>query len=88
MIAGYRFPLNDERLLKLLDLVHAGFHLVDMSGGLLNQMPFLRFFAPSLSGYNSLQGIVDEMIEFLKVSQICLITTSWLMFIVNLLLTH
>lgn len=67
MIAGYRFSLNDAKLLKLLDLVNAAFHLVDASGGLLNQMPFLRFLAPSLSGYNSLTAIVNEMMDFLQV---------------------
>ncbi|XKL66993.1 hypothetical protein PGB90_010413 [Kerria lacca] len=66
MIAGYRFPLNDEKLLKLLDLVHNAFHMVDMSGGLLNQMPFLRILAPSLSGYNSFVIIIEEIMEFLK----------------------
>lgn len=67
MLAGNRFSLNDKRLLKLLDLVHAGFRLVDMTGGKLNQMPFLRFVAPTWSGYKSLKAIIDEILEFLKV---------------------
>uniref|UniRef100_A0AAT9UTR8 Cytochrome P450 15A1 n=1 Tax=Maconellicoccus hirsutus TaxID=177089 RepID=A0AAT9UTR8_MACHI len=66
MIAGHRFSLNDKKLRKLVHLVHKGFRLVDMSGGALNQMPFLRFVAPELSGYNSLKAIITEMMDFLK----------------------
>ncbi len=68
MLAGYRFSLDDENLAKLLKLIHKAFHLVDMSGGLLNQMPFLRYIAPTRSGYNAVVGVVDEMMGFLKVN--------------------
>ena len=49
-------------------MVHACFQLIDVSGGLLNKMPFLRFIAPSLSGYNMITTIVNEMMNFFQVS--------------------
>ena len=68
MLAGYRFALNDKRLMELLDIVHASFRMIDASGGLLNQMPFLRFIAPNLSGYNEILAILNRMWNFLRVS--------------------
>lgn len=67
LLAGERFSINDKKLSKLLRLVNAGFRLIDMTGGTLNKMPFLRFVAPSWSGYNCLKEIVDEIMEFLQV---------------------
>lgn len=68
MMAGQRFEIDDERLRKLLKIIHDAFRIVDMSGGLLNQMPFLRFILPGASGYNKLREVLDTMWEFLGVS--------------------
>jgi methyl farnesoate epoxidase/farnesoate epoxidase len=70
MLAGHRFALDDKRLMELLDIVHTSFRMIDMSGGLLNQMPFLRFIAPDCSGYNQLLTILHRMWNFLRVSNI------------------
>jgi len=67
-VTGKRFSLKDEKLFQLIDMVHACFQLIDVSGGLLNKMPFLRFIAPSLSGYNMITTIVNEMMNFFQVS--------------------
>lgn len=67
MVAGHRFMLNDPKLKKLMDLVHFSFRMIDMSGGILNQMPFIRFLAPKYSGYNDFQHIINEFYTFLKV---------------------
>lgn len=72
MLAGRRFELDDERLIRLIDLVNAGFHLIDVSGGILNQMPFLRYVAPTWSGYTSFNTIITEMMDFLKASIMCI----------------
>lgn len=72
MVAGHRFMLDDPRLTKLMDLVHFSFRTIDMSGGILNQMPFIRFFAPKYSGYNDFQYILHEFYTFLKVILNCL----------------
>jgi methyl farnesoate epoxidase/farnesoate epoxidase len=68
LLAGYRFALDDKRLMELLDIVHASFRMVDASGGLLNQMPFLRYVVPNFSGYNQLLVILNRMWGFVRVS--------------------
>ncbi|XP_025207305.1 methyl farnesoate epoxidase-like [Melanaphis sacchari] len=68
MLAGRRFALNDYKLARLMELVHISFRMLDMSGGTLNQMPFLRFFAPESSGYKHIKQILIEFYTFLKES--------------------
>jgi methyl farnesoate epoxidase/farnesoate epoxidase len=70
MLAGERFALDDARMMELLDIVHASFRMIDTSGGLLNQMPFLRFIAPGWSGYTRLLLVLNRMWNFLRVSNI------------------
>ena len=36
----------------------------DMSGGTLNQMPWLRFFAPEKTGYNLIRNLNKEFSQF------------------------
>lgn len=67
MMAGERFDFYDEKLLKLLQIIHDAFRLTDMSGGMLNQLPFLRFVAPKLCGYSQHVSILNRMWEFLEV---------------------
>lgn len=67
MLAGRRFALNDSKLARLMELVHVSFRMLDMSGGILNQMPFLRFLAPNSSGYKDIKQILVEFYTFLKV---------------------
>ncbi|CAH1107251.1 unnamed protein product [Psylliodes chrysocephalus] len=66
MMAGQRFDIDDERLRRLLQIIHDAFRLVDISGGMLNQMPFLRYVAPNASGYNQIKEILERMWEFLE----------------------
>ncbi|XP_027842396.2 methyl farnesoate epoxidase-like [Aphis gossypii] len=68
MLAGRRFALNDSKLARLMELVHVSFRMLDMSGGILNQMPFLRFLAPNSSGYKDIKQILVEFYTFLKES--------------------
>lgn len=68
MMAGERFALDDARLIKLLKIIHDAFRLIDMSGGLLNQMPFLRYIIPDACGYTQIVDILTRMWEFLEVS--------------------
>lgn len=54
-------------LLQLfLDIMHEQFRNTDSSGGLLNQMPFLRFLAPKLSGYSRILQIHERTWAFLR----------------------
>ncbi|CAG9864108.1 unnamed protein product [Phyllotreta striolata] len=66
MMAGQRFETDDKRLRRLLQIIHDAFRLVDISGGMLNQMPFLRYVAPNASGYNQIREILERMWEFLE----------------------
>ncbi|XP_054289551.1 methyl farnesoate epoxidase-like [Macrosteles quadrilineatus] len=66
MLAGRRFLLGDKRLKQLLSLLRESFRLLDMSGGLLNQMPALRFLAPNLSGYNKIVHVIDSINSLLQ----------------------
>jgi hypothetical protein len=43
------------------------FKNVDMSGGILNHFPFLRFIAPEITGYNALRKASDGMLHSLQV---------------------
>ncbi|KAF5297438.1 hypothetical protein FQR65_LT01369 [Abscondita terminalis] len=66
MMAGERFTLDDVRLIKLLQIIHDAFRVFDISGGLLNQMPLLRFVAPDACGYTKFMQILSEMWYFLE----------------------
>lgn len=72
MMAGERFNLDDARLVKLLGIIHDAFKVVDISGGLLNQMPFLRYIAPKACGYTQTIHTLKRLWDFIEVSmQIC-----------------
>lgn len=66
-LTGNRYSLSDSRLSKLIHHIHTLFQLRDMSGGLLNQMPFLRFLPPERDAYNQLLHIHNEIRNFLRV---------------------
>lgn len=67
MMAGERFALDDVRLKKLLNIIHDAFKLADMSGGIMNQMPFLRYIAPDACGYTQIMRLLTRLWEFLEV---------------------
>jgi len=67
VVAGKRFELGDSKLLKIFEIQHASFRALDMSGGLINQMPFLRFIAPEKSGFNTIMTTINTNYGFLKV---------------------
>ncbi|KAF4519623.1 hypothetical protein B566_EDAN003790, partial [Ephemera danica] len=66
VVAGQRFELTDSRLLAIFKLQHDSFRQLDMSGGIINQMPFIRFVAPERSGYNTLIQTVNANYDFLR----------------------
>lgn len=68
MLAGHRFDIADARLSRLLVLIRCSFSLQDMSGGLLNQLPFIRFLAPRRSNYTQNLEILDAIYAFISVS--------------------
>lgn len=46
--------------------VHKSFQIIDMSGGLLSQIPWIRFIAPDKSGYRKLVNTMQPLWDFLK----------------------
>ncbi|KOX69409.1 hypothetical protein WN51_05572 [Melipona quadrifasciata] len=65
MFAGHRFDYGNEKLVEILETVHDAFRLMDTMGGIVSQMPFLRFVIPELSGYNELMRILQKLWSFL-----------------------
>ncbi|CAH2091171.1 unnamed protein product [Euphydryas editha] len=66
LVAGKRYDLKDKQLNILCDLITRSFKVADMSGGILNFMPFLRYFMPNIIGYTELKAIHDSMYSFLN----------------------
>ncbi|XP_018308006.1 methyl farnesoate epoxidase isoform X2 [Mycetomoellerius zeteki] len=58
MIAGHKFEYGDQKLQEALTLM-------DTMGGVVSQMPFLRFVIPELSGYKELMKILENLWLFL-----------------------
>lgn len=65
LLAGQRFELDDERLTILTEMIHKSFRIADMSGGLLNLFPWLRFIMPERSGYLPLLNSLKPLWKFL-----------------------
>lgn len=67
LTAGNRFSSNDAQLTALINLMSKRSKAFDMSGGILNQLPFLAYVAPEWSGYNLITSLNKELHELLQV---------------------
>lgn len=67
MCNHYRYDLNDEELRNLCALITKLFRTVDMTGGILNFLPFLRHIVPGLIGYTELQSAHSALHKFIEV---------------------
>ncbi|XP_055385573.1 methyl farnesoate epoxidase-like [Condylostylus longicornis] len=65
LLAGYTFDVDDTKLLNLVKLIHECFRDIDMSGGILNQFPFIRYFFPEKCGYNKMIKNTKPLLSFL-----------------------
>ncbi|KAK2574914.1 hypothetical protein KPH14_002605 [Odynerus spinipes] len=65
MLAGSRFQYDDKRSNEMLEAVHDSFKISDTMGGILSQMPYLRFIIPKLSGYSELMRLLQKLWKFL-----------------------
>lgn len=63
--AGERIPRDDIRLTRLITLLQQRSKAFDMSGGVLNQMPWLRHIAPEKTGFNLINRFNQEIHAFL-----------------------
>ncbi|XP_022915813.2 methyl farnesoate epoxidase-like [Onthophagus taurus] len=66
MTSSERFSLENEKMRELIDLIHKAFNFFDISGGILNQLPFLRYVAPNLCYYNQHLEMLKKMWSFLE----------------------
>lgn len=66
--AGERIPRHDDRLNRLLNLLNLRSKAFDMSGGVLNQMAWLRHIAPEKTGFNLIKRFNQELHEFFMAS--------------------
>uniref|UniRef100_A0A182PZ34 Uncharacterized protein n=1 Tax=Anopheles epiroticus TaxID=199890 RepID=A0A182PZ34_9DIPT len=64
IVTGTRVPREDDRLQRLVQLLHDRSRVFDMAGGTLNQLPWLRFIAPEWSGYNLVCRFNKQLTEF------------------------
>jgi methyl farnesoate epoxidase / farnesoate epoxidase len=66
ILRGERFELDDERIIKLMETIHKSFQIIDMSGGILNHLPFVRHLFPDKSGFRPLVKTMEPLWNFLK----------------------
>lgn len=60
-VCGARFSRSDKRLIDMLELLDERSKKFDMSGGILNQVPCIRYIAPEWCGYNLLMQFNKEI---------------------------
>ncbi|CAK1556238.1 unnamed protein product [Leptosia nina] len=66
LVAGKRYDLKDNKLKHICDLITKSFQLVDMSGGILTFLPFLRHIMPDFIGYSELKLIHHNIYTFIQ----------------------
>lgn len=66
ILRGKRYELDDQRLISIMEAIHKSFQVVDMSGGVLSQLPWLRFIAPAKTGFKPLIDTLKPLWEFLR----------------------
>lgn len=66
ILRGSRFELEDQQLIMLMEMIHKSFQIIDMSGGILSQLPWLRFIAPEKTGYSQLIKTLEPLWDFLN----------------------
>lgn len=64
LTASKKLERTDKRLNRLLELLQQRSKAFDMCGGMLTQMPWLRFIAPEKTGYNMICNLNKELHEF------------------------
>lgn len=64
LTTGVQITKNDTQLKKVLHLLSRRTKLFDMSGGILNMYPWLRFIIPERSGYKLMLELNEEMKQF------------------------
>lgn len=66
ILRGERYEPDDPKIINLMETIHKSFQIVDMSGGILNFFPFVRYFLPDKSGFRPLVETLKPLWSFLK----------------------
>lgn len=69
IITGGKQLSKDDRLDDLLSLLRKRSKAFDMAGGILNQLPWIRFIFPNYSGYTVIQSLNSKLFELFQVSE-------------------
>lgn len=69
---GKQFSKDQNRLDELLSLLRERSRAFDMAGGLLNQLPWMRFVCPDYCGYNVIQSLNTKLFGLFQVSHFIL----------------
>lgn len=64
LTASKKLERTDKKLNRLLELLQQRSKAFDMCGGMLSQMPWLRFIAPEKTGYNMICNLNKELHAF------------------------
>lgn len=66
IITGGKQLSKDDRLDDLLSLLRKRSKAFDMAGGILNQLPWIRFIFPNYSGYTVIQSLNSKLFELFQ----------------------
>jgi len=69
---GKQFSKDEDRLSELLSLLKERSRAFDMAGGILNQIPWLRFIMPEYSGYTCIKTLNAKLFDLFQVRVILL----------------
>lgn len=67
LVFYFRFELDDKKLEWVMETIHKSFRVIDMSGGVLNQFPPIRYVLPDKSGFAPLLNLLSPLWKFLQV---------------------
>lgn len=66
---GKQFSKDQDRLAELLSLLQQRSKAFDMAGGLLNQLPWMRFICPEYCGYTVIQSLNAKLFNLFHVRE-------------------
>ena len=70
---GKQLSQDRCKLDELLKLLRARCRAFDVTGGILNQLPWLRFIAPDYCGYTCIQTLNAKLLELFQVDNLILL---------------
>ncbi|XP_032664141.1 methyl farnesoate epoxidase-like [Odontomachus brunneus] len=66
LVAGSSFDLDNPRLMEILSILNDIVRSSNITGGILNHLPFLRHILPGLTGFTLLNQKMARILQFLR----------------------